>query len=279
MWLFTSIIFAALSLPVLANTEITAQVFDIDYGKKGEETLLLLTTGHVARVQNIHKNLASYENARQERSWIKFQLNSEREIISAQVVPARISSKNKSLAFFEEDLFEPTLIESMDQARAYFADGRYVNKESQCYNRAHIWSYEWFTKHSILSNKTWLFFTRKYIRKYKFEWWFHVAPSVKVMDAGIAREKIMDVKYARGPIDLKRWTDIFMLNDAHCPLVKTYSDYANYPESGWCYTMRTSMFYYQPYDIEMKETWGAVRGNWNESDIRAAYAEAFDEQF
>jgi hypothetical protein len=166
----------------------------------------------------------------------------------------------------------------MNLARQYFQEARYKSKESQCFNRAHVWSYEWFTKHQLLSNKTWIFFTRKYIRKFAFEWWFHVAPSVVVMENERPMHKVMDIKYGRQPLDLKRWTDIFMRNDAVCPIVKTYSDFANYPETGWCYTMRTSMFYYQPFDVEVLETWGTTKANWYEPEIKQAFKDALDEE-
>lgn len=38
-----------LSLPLLAGTKLTTQIYDVDYGKQpGDEILVLLTSGHVA---------------------------------------------------------------------------------------------------------------------------------------------------------------------------------------------------------------------------------------
>jgi hypothetical protein len=173
----------------------------------------------------------------------------------------------------------PSILAGLEEAQKIFQEASYKKKESQCYNRAHVWSYEWFKHHEIYSQKTWLFFTRKYIRKFKFDWWFHVAPSVVVNENEIPRHRIMDVKYSKGPIESKRWTDIFMRNKASCPLIKTYSEYANYPESGWCFLMRTSMFYYQPFDMEMLETWGTKRINWYGPELRQAFDDALEEIF
>lgn len=275
MWLFTVILSSLVSLSVQASIQVRAQIHAIDEGKAGEDTLLLLTTGHVVRLGN-NKSDIPFLQMKNAKSWLRFGLNKKHELESVtRIEPPQDAVK--SYTFDSEEMYHPTVLESMDVAQTHFQTGRFVEKESQCYNRAHIWSYEWYLKNHIQSNKTWLFFTRKYIRKFKFEWWFHVSPSMHVKDNGTVREKIMDVKYARGPIDLKRWTDIFMRNNANCPVVKTYSDYANYPETGWCYVMRTSMFYYQPFDIEMKETWGAIKGNWYDSEVKAAYLEAFNE--
>jgi hypothetical protein len=264
---------------VYASFQVRAQIYDIDQGQQGEEILIFLSSGHVVRVSDNEKEIHDDMNIlHKSQQWTSFVISEKNKIESYTKSPSRLSLKpiTQKRQIQEED-YIPTIIENMDLAEKHFKELRYVAKESQCYNRAHIWSYEWFINGSINSNKTWIFFTRRYIRKFKFEWWFHVSPSVSVIDEGIIKEKIMDAKYARGPLDLKRWTDIFMKDDANCPMVKTYSDYANYPESGSCYTMRTSMFYYQPIDMETKETWGTVKANWYDTEVKQAYLEAFDE--
>jgi Glutaminase len=247
---FISLILSTFSHATILDLE--KQIYDVDVGKAGEATLIFLKDGKVIHT----KNISEIKNA------LRF-----------------LSEKKSKMHLFSpisEETYEPTILQSLDDARKLFLTSQYVDKESQCYNRAHVWTYEWYSNYFINSNKTWLFFTRKYIRKFKFEWWFHVSPSVKVLEGEVAKEKIMDVKYSRGPLDLRTWTDIFMRNDAPCPRVKTYSDYANYPESSWCFTMRTSMYYYQPADIEAKETWDIIREEWNVLDLKAAYEEAFD---
>ena len=278
LWLVFSSFFC-FYLNSFASFEIKTQIYDIDFGGPQEELLILLKSGHVTRLKSHDPKLIdSLKIALKKKSWLKFQLNERSELDHFELVQEKVF---KPLNFDspDEEIYEPTVIENMDLARKYFQEARYKEKESQCYNRAQIWTYEWFAKNLIYSNKTWLFFTRKYIRKYKFDWWFHVSPSVKVIEDGVLREKIMDAKYARGPLDLKNWTDIFLKNNANCPLVGTYSDYANYPETGWCFTMRSSMFYYQPFDLEMKETWGSLKSNWIPEEIKQAYLEAFDEVF
>jgi hypothetical protein len=122
----------------------------------------------------------------------------------------------------------------------------------------------------------WVFFTRKYIREFSFDWWFHVSPYVHVVENGKVRERIMDVKYSRGPVKLKQWTDIFLRNDAPCPLVEKYTDHANYPEFGSCFVMKSSMYYYQPADLEWKEAFGLEKQAYLPSEIVAAYLEAFN---
>lgn len=272
---WTLLILTFISLSLQASTSLITHIHEIDYGAPGDDVLVLLSSGHVAIIAGNQKSeILKLEDIQKQRKMIQLILGNKREIESYEIIP---QEKALSVPLIGDEIYEPTRVENMEEARKLFEMARFKDKESQCFNRAHSWVYEWFIKSTLYSNKTWLFFTRKYIRKYKFEWWFHVAPSIQVMEEGMPREKIMDIKYTRGPISIKRWTDIFMRNDADCPLVSTYSDYANYPETGWCYTMRTSMFYYQPFDIEMKETWGTVKSNWNESDVQQAFLDALDE--
>ncbi|MBA2405343.1 MAG: hypothetical protein H0V66_11275 [Bdellovibrionales bacterium] len=279
MWLVV-LLSIFVNCAVFADVQLRTKVYDIDHGHDGEETLILLTSGHVARLKPTkNKTQNNFEQIKKAQQWLDVTLNAKNEIERFTVTAAAsdLSGKANLVQPLPNEDYVPTVIPSMEEARAIFRQARYVNKDSQCFNRAHIWSYEWFVNNNVNSNKTWIFFTRRYIRKFKFEWWFHVAPSVRVMEDGIVKEKVMDVKYSRGPLNLKNWTDIFMRDDAVCPRVETYSDYANYPESGTCFYMRSSMYYYQPVDIESQETWGTMKPNWYDTEVKAAYLEAFDE--
>jgi hypothetical protein len=272
-----SLIFFLFCFSVNASIHVKSQIHSIDIGEKNDETLIFLRTGQVIRIaKSDEAKRRDFVKARDLKQWIQFKL-AENHRIESYMIQYSKNKTRKPVLKITEETYAPTIIENIDLALNYFHEAKYVDKESQCYNRAHIWAYEWFTKYSIYSMKTWIFFTRRYIRKYKFDWWFHVSPSVRLMHNGMQKDMVMDVKYARGPLDLKNWTNIFMRDDANCPMVKTYSDYANYPESGSCFTMRTSMFYYQPIDIETKESWGTIKANWYDEEIKQAYLEAFDE--
>ena len=271
------LIFFLFCFSVNASIHVKSQIHSIDIGEKNDETLIFLRTGQVIRIaKSDEAKRRDFVKASDLKQWIQFKL-AENHRIESYMIQYSKNKTRKPVLKITEETYAPTIIENIDLALNYFHEAKYVDKESQCYNRAHIWAYEWFTKYSIYSMKTWIFFTRRYIRKYKFDWWFHVSPSVRLMHNGMQKDMVMDVKYARGPLDLKNWTNIFMRDDANCPMVKTYSDYANYPESGSCFTMRTSMFYYQPIDIETKESWGTIKANWYDEEIKQAYLEAFDE--
>ena len=270
-----------LSLPALATTELTTQIYDIDYGqKKNDEVLILLTSGHVAKAsKSTAKMISEFKNAKSRSNWFNISLDNDRFITDIDPVdpPEGMDSPmiNKGLDFFE---YVPTTIASMEVAKKYHKEGRLYAKDSQCFNRAMVWSYEWWKKHSLKSNKILIYFTRNYIRRYNFEWWFHIAPLVNVKHEDKVVERVMDIKYTRGPIEIKRWTDIFMRNDAPCQIITKFSDYADYPYSGDCYLQRTNMYTLQPSDLQMHEAWGYTKTNFIMDEVRASYLEAFDER-
>lgn len=277
------LLLSLLCFPVLA-AEYTTQIYDIDHGQKpGDEVLILLNNGRVAKLRNSHEVLnKSFMKSRNRKNWYRIILDDERYVIDFEETDAptterRPSKKDhKSLTEEEPQSYIPTTIASMDVARKYHKESRHSPKDSQCFNRGMIWTYEWWKKHSVKSNKIWLYFTRNYIRRYNFEWWFHISPLVNVMEDGKVVERVMDVKYTSGPLPIQKWTNIFMRNDAVCNVVTKFSEYADHPYTGDCYFQRSSMYVYQPADLQMYEAWGYNKTNWNMTEVRAAYLEAFD---
>jgi hypothetical protein len=277
---FLSVALVLSLLPSLswAQSEMSASLHHIDYGDRlGEDTLVYLSNGRVVRM-NSFSQLEELQAGVQSKKFYEISVDENKEILSFkeavdQPVTMRPTQKNLETLLF--DNYNPSMI-SMEKAREFFYESMPSPKESQCYNRAHIWSHEWRIKHNLYSKKVWVFFTRKYIREFAFDWWFHVSPYVHVIENGKVRERVMDVKYTRGPLKLKQWTDIFLHNDAPCPVVERYTDHANYPEFGSCFLMKSSMYYYQPADLEWKEAFGIEKNVYVPSEIVAAYLEAFD---
>lgn len=267
-----------LSLPVFANTTLFSQIHRVDSSSQiGEETLVFLDGGRVGRISPRKIELIEEMRKGQEQNLtFKMVLDDKREVISMEEAPTKtpiIEGEGFSIPLLE---FNPSVLKSEDEARRFFRDHRVAREgETQCFNRAHVWVYDWRVKKNFYSNKAWVFFTAKYIRKYTFEWWFHVAPMVHTVVDGQVKERVMDMKYARGPLTTRKWTDIFMKDDAACPTVTTYSDHANYPESGSCFLQKTSMYFYQPVDLEFQEKFGTTKTGWVAAEVRQAYAEAF----
>ena len=267
------------SFPGWAGLQLITQIQDVDYGKApGDEVLVFLTSGHVAKIGQEKSFIPRLNEGKTKDRWFSITLDEKRYI--TQMNPA-----SSPLLPFLEDLFAfksrnesyiPTTVGSMEVAQKYHREGRRNPKDSQCFNRAMIWSYEWWKKNSVKSNKILIYFSRNYIRRYNFEWWFHIAPYLHVMENGKVVEKVMDLKYTSRPVDFRKWTNIFMRNDAECNVITKYSDYADYPYTGECFLQRTNMYTYQPADLQMLEAWGFTKDRFNMDEVKAAYWEAYD---
>lgn len=278
MRLLLVIVITLLMNPLWADTQVSTQIHDIDMGSVNEEPLIFLTTGQVVTLKKWDKSrLDSLKEGMKKKSWFKITLNEDKQIIQLENIEAPFSRPPLLKRHSNAPKFTPSILKNLDQARSFFNEARSNARQvSECYNRAHVWTYEWRINHQLYSSKVWLFFTRRFIRKYKFDWWFHVAPMVHVIVNGEVKERILDIKYAKGPTKLKTWTDIFLRDRADCPVVKKYSDQANHPESGSCFVMKSSMYFYQPVDLEQLELTGVERYLWTEAEVRNAYLDAFE---
>lgn len=265
----------------MALTQITTQIHDVDYGRfKGEDILVLLKSGQVAKISPQNKAMiADIEALKSKDGWFIFSLDNKRFItdVRATESPGPALDDAIPMSAYNKSNYVPTTIADMSTLQQYHKEGRRTSKaETQCFNRAMVWSYEWWRKHSLKSMKILIFFTRNYIRRYNFEWWFHISPYVHVMEEGKVVERVMDLKYTSRPHTFRQWTDIFMRNDVECPVITKYSEYADFPYTGECYIIRTNMYTYQPADIQMNEAWGYTKTSFNIDEVKAAYLEAFD---
>lgn len=169
--------------------------------------------------------------------------------------------------------YNPTILSTSTAATSIFQRMRrdYQN-DSQCYNRAHIWAWEEFKYSGLKSNKHFLFFTRRYIRNYRYKWWFHVAPSTIVSGLG---DRILDRRFTSGHRSISSWTRNFVYSGRTCPIVSKYNDYRNNQESQDCYLIPVSMYFWQPRDIERRDRTGKEKTSFIQSEVDHAYWEAF----
>ena len=142
---------------------------------------------------------------------------------------------------------------------------------AQCYDKAHVWTYEAEYYYRARLQKAWLFFSDHYIERYRFKWWFHVAPFAKVMMRGSVEERIMDRVFYQYPLKLKLWTDLFMENKVACKEVSSYNDYSQHPGEDDCYVIRSTPYYWQPKDLEALAERGREKNQYINSEISHAY--------
>ena len=215
-------------------------------------------------------------------AWVNISLNKilgNRETVS-EVTILDESADLKSEFAIESEIPTPltdykhTVLGSYQEAQKVFrSQENGTRRRSQCYNRAHVWTYE-MSKRKITAGKVWLFFTSRYIKEYKYKWWFHVAPYVKV--EGEAEDTVMDRKFTKNPAPLTVWKDIFIYNRANCPTVEYYSDYRDNHFNGnkFCYIIKSSMYYWQPFNIENLEKGEAPKKSWDRGELEQAHKNA-----
>lgn len=176
---------------------------------------------------------------------------------------------------YAKENFIPSVLE-LSSAQTIFdaMDGR-TKRNSQCFNRAHGWAYDMKTRYNVDSLKIFIFFTSRYIREYRYKWWFHVAPMVLVAANNMSVEHVMDVSFTNGPTLMRDWTDYFMQNNAPCASVNTYTEYRRNQEAQYCYLIRANMFYRSPRDLELLDTQGRQELGWNLSEVAEARRQAF----
>jgi hypothetical protein len=198
------------------------------------------------------------------------------KIFAAELLEVAADNEIDDAKSFEKSFFTPSVLNSVAEAQALFnRQDDNTKRWSQCFNRAHGWAYDMWRNSGVNSMKVFIFFTQRYIKEYRYKWWFHVSPFVMIQTESGAVEHVMDVSYTRGPVQMRPWTDKFMKNNAACPTVERYSQYRQNQWTQDCYLIKASMFYRTPSDLELLETQGRQEVNWNLNEVREARMEAF----
>ena len=165
-----------------------------------------------------------------------------------------------------------TDFESEEEVEELFqTQNNFMRFRSECYNRAHIWAWELNKKKykgkKIQTGKMWIFYTSSYIRRYRFKWWFHIAPYVTVN----GQVKILDRTFMDRPHHPNDWVDNLAPSSIRCQEVYKYSSYKDNEQSGNCYFIKSSLYYWQPWQIESAETQNQERSGWVDYELKKAY--------
>ncbi len=171
--------------------------------------------------------------------------------------------------------YEPSVIEPQKATEIFSTMSRRTRSRSQCYNRALIWGYDAQNAHQLKSMKVFMFFTAKYIREFRYRWWFHAAPYTLVQTATGPEERVLDRQFMRGPVDMKTWSDYFIYPKKPCPTVERYKDYSERQYDQYCYFIKVPMYYWQPRDIEARDQGRPHALEFISSEVRYAYWQAF----
>jgi len=170
--------------------------------------------------------------------------------------------------------YKVSVLSSMDSAHSYFNTmDDSARKKSQCFNRAYVWSWRFHHSYGLNAGKLWLFFTERYIRNYNYHWWFHIAPYFHV--AGQTEEIMFDREFDPQPKPYSVWKQDYIYSGAACPVVKKYTDFSKNQEAQDCYVMKSSMYYWQPEDLEKLEAEGVEKKALDSDTYEAANYQAF----
>ncbi len=235
----------------------------------------MLSGGEVVFLSGEQKNwISSFRESLHNGDLLEFEVDKRNYFLGVKSVHF-ISDEKKSL--FHEmgplQSYEPTQVPDYPSALFIFKRmRRNYQYSSQCYNRAHIWAYEEFIKSGLKSKKYFMFFTRSYIRKYNYRWWFHVAPGVSVQGK---EDRILDRRFTRTHLSVDDWTKKFIYSGRKCPIVQTYSDYSENQQAEHCYLIPVSMYFWQPKDILKRDRTGFEKTSFLQSEVNHAYWEAF----
>lgn len=148
----------------------------------------------------------------------------------------------------------------------YFKSFR-LRRGSQCFHRAYYWAHQLWRQSGVLSHKVFMFFTGKYIRRFNYHWWFHVAPFVYDENG---QEVVLDPTFLRKPVGMRDWTNNFLRNDPHCPEVDKYLGHYEHARNEWCYVVKARMHYYHPNIIEKANESGEVVKSWDKGWLARA---------
>lgn len=235
--------------------------------------LLLMENGLVVKVRPDEKSFASLEDYPSSQS-VKVTFDQDRFLKSITAIEPQLLETERSNKSFPHKAaaYTPTNLPDLTAAQVIFKNmDRNFQRSSQCYNRAHIWAFEEFKRSGLQSMKMFMFYTKRYIWDYDFDWWFHVSPMTYVKNQAM----VLDRMFMKGPATIKDWSLRFIQSKRDCPVVKKYADYVNNQETEHCYLMPVSMYYWQPYDIENFDRTGYEKTTFLKNQINWAYWEAF----
>lgn len=266
--------------PIYISKYVSKNDFD---GKTGA---VYLSSGLIYLVNEDNKSLRDkIHEAIQNNSQIKLNENDFTdsdeltEIDSFEIIPSAQQKDLAAPAYIEWSDRNPlsdtdlTLLETYQDAQGLMDkfNGQ-TRDESECYNRAHVWAYESIAKSNVNLGKIWIFFTSRYIREFRYKWWFHVAPFTEV---GSDRYRyVLDRGFTMIPYNVENWKNIFMKNSANCVSTSSYTTYESNQESAYCYLIYSNQYYWQPLNLESLTKRGVRPSSYQSSDLKIAYRDA-----
>lgn len=193
------------------------------------------------------------------------------ELLESEIIMTPELNDTKSLLEVEP-AYVPTAVSDSDIPAIFNRMNPYMRRKSECSDRAHVWSWDENQKSGINSEKVFLFLTDTYIRKYRYKWWFHVAPLYTTTSG---QKIVMDYQFLDRPVTFTEWKNLLVFSKRECVTDFRFIDYnAGADQSQDCYQKFESMYNRIPADIASREN-GRARMTWNIPEVKSARARAF----
>lgn len=274
LWLILLASFLAFQSIAKADTVYTT-VFNVFESTKTERLLILSgVDGRIYKTANNEANLKRMKSLVGRIVRLDFKVNGEEAVITnIQIAnPNEVDTRTMDLNRFQYNQlreFAPTDLQSVEKATEIFDsmlnDGD--KSRSECFKRAHMWSFDMWSKLGIQSEKLFVFYTKRFAILEDFEWWFHVAP---VVTAG-GVDYVLDGTFMEKPMQVKEWAAFFMKTDkVTCPVIEKYQDFEDNQWNRLCYLMKVPMYYLSPLNIEERDKKGTERNQWVLEELQDA---------
>lgn len=276
MKLLLLIFIMMLSSSVLAD-RFSSTVHSVTKGEVDESHLVRFDNGRVIFINNKDdKLLAALETSAKSLSLLNVKTDAKNFLVSAEsAVDDEPYEDDPTSWSSRSEPYEPSILKNTNAAIRIFNKMRKKwTKGGECYSRAHVWSYEAFQDSGLYSMKIFMFFTERYIRKYKFGWWFHVTPMAYV--ASLKSPRTLDRRYTGGPRQTKTWSNVFVKSKRTCKKVSKFDDFWLNQKTQDCYHIHVSMYYRIPRDIEKRDLTGMEKTEFSEKELRRAYGDGFN---
>jgi Glutaminase len=246
---------------------LSAKVFSLE--SVGKKTLIKFDNGRVAWTTD---TLALVPGER-----VTAEIDSVNTLVSLSPTSGLVGEETTpKFLDAERPAFAPSILTNYGAAAAMFDRlNPKFERVSECSDRAHVWAYDEFKNKGIRTEKIFIFFTKTYIDKNNFKWWFHVAPLVSVSEGEGIQRRVLDYRYTDGPKLIKEWSDLLVFSKRDCKMTTKFSEYDVNPQTEDCYMMIDSMYYRLPGDLSLQETAGSYRSQFNEAEVSGARARAF----
>ena len=274
LWLTIVTSFIVFQAAAKAETIYTT-VFNVFESTKTEKILIL--SGVDGRIYKTFKNEANLKRMKSlvgQVVRLDYYLSGQEAVIANinAAAPNEVDAKTLDLNHFRYNqlrVIAPTELQSKEEAESLFKnmlnDGD--KRRSECFKRAHIWSYDMWSKLGINSEKIFIFWTKRFSILEEHDWWFHVAPMVTAN----GEELVMDGTFFNKPVPVQEWTNYFMKTDKiTCPIAKSYQDYENNQFKKLCFIFKVPMHYFRPFDIEDRDKKGIERNHWVLEELQDA---------